>query len=120
MCVITTASENPCCDADSGWSFYSGMFTRYGAGDVRYINVTMPYRSNAFDNETTLALIRSCDGFWFGGGDQTKIMAAWFDNVVDSISGENTRIPSPAIQALFDRFEVNGGVIAGHCFSFHV
>ena len=58
-----------------------------------------------------VALIATCDGFWFGGGDQTRVMRAWYTN--DVVGPLNTRKRSPAMQALFDRFNIAGGVIAG-------
>ena len=113
LCVVEAASEDPCCGPDSSWVFYQSIFTLYGAKDVVYLNVTMDYRSNAFDNATVLDQISECEGFFFGGGDQTRVMAAFYDNDVDPTTGVNTRAPSPAMEALFARFEANGGVVAG-------
>lgn len=111
ICVIATAGDDPCCDGDSSWTFYHGLFTQYGASNLVYINITTQYRDNAYSNATVLDQIATCDGFWFGGGDQTRVMLSFYDNHVNG--SVNTRTLSPAIRAVFDRFHTHGGVIAG-------
>ena len=116
LCVIATNGEDPCCDPDSSWVFYQQLFTGYGATDVKYINIDVnnsfpaTHTGNAYD-PAIIEQIKSCDGFWFGGGDQTRIMKAWYDN---NVTGKlNTRTPTPAMTALLERFEEHGGVLAG-------
>lgn len=102
--VISAASENPCCDDDSSWVYYRDMLTHYGAAEVYYIPVTIDTRGNN-SNPQVIDQIKTLTGFFFGGGDQTRIIRSFYNN--------EERIPSPALLAIRETLLVTGGVVAG-------
>jgi cyanophycinase len=110
LCVVAAASADPCCDTDSSWVYYQQLFTGYGATNVNYINVDVDHPQNAYD-PLIVNTINNCIGFFFGGGDQTRVMKSFYSNQVNGTF--NNRSPSPAISALLERLEATGGLIAG-------
>jgi cyanophycinase len=102
--VISAASENPCCDEDSSWVYYRDMLTQYGAAEVYYIPITIDTRGNN-SNPKVIEQIKTLTGFFFGGGDQTRIIASFYNN--------EERIPSPALLAIRETLLATGGVVAG-------
>lgn len=102
--VISAASENPCCDDDSSWVYYRDMLTQYGAAEVYYIPVTVDTRGNN-SNPQVVEHIKTLTGFFFGGGDQTRIITSFYNN--------NERIPSPVLLAIRETLLSTGGVVAG-------
>lgn len=102
--IITSASENPCCNKSSSWFYYSNMLTLYGAAEVYYIPITINTKENNI-NKNVINHIKTLTGFFFGGGDQSKIIESFYNN--------NERIPSPALLAIRETLLSTGGVVAG-------
>jgi cyanophycinase len=102
--VISAASENPCCDEESSWVYYRDMLTHYGAAEVYYIPITIDTPGNN-SNPEVVEHIRTLTGFFFGGGDQTRIIKSFYN--------ANERIPSPALLAIRETLYATGGVVAG-------
>jgi cyanophycinase len=102
--VISAASENPCCDEDSSWVYYRDMLMQYGAAEVYYIPITVDTRGNN-SNPKVIEQIKTLTGFFFGGGDQTRIITSFYNN--------DERIPSPALLAIRETLLTTGGVVAG-------
>lgn len=69
--VFTTASSDPIGAA----AYYVDMFVNtYGAASATYIPVTE--NSNNADDQSVVELVRQQTGFFFGGGDQLRILTA--------------------------------------------
>lgn len=102
--VISAASENPCCDEESSWYYYSQQFLLYGAYEVYYIPVTVDTTENN-TNPEVIANIRRMSGFFFGGGDQLRIVESFY-NGADNIA-------SPALLAIRETLLATGGVVGG-------
>eukprot|EP01032_Pedospumella_encystans_P007544 gene7544-9041_t len=102
--VISAASEDPCCDADSSWVYYRDLLTKYGAAEVYYIPVTTNTTEQNL-NPVVVAHIKTLTGFFFGGGDQLRI--------IESFYNVNAKIPSPALRAIRQTLYATGGVVAG-------
>lgn len=78
--VFTTASADPVGSAD----YYIDMFVRvYGAASATYIPVTE--NSNNGDDPTLADLVKQQTGFFFGGGDQLRILKGLRPNGVDTL-----------------------------------
>lgn len=105
MCVITAASADPCCGPDSSWPYYLQLFTLWGAKNVVYIPIDVAHMQQAY-NQTVVAQLRQCTGWFFSGGDQTRVTTSFF-------TADTPRRDTPALQAIRDTFNANGGVIAG-------
>ena len=67
--VVTAASGDP---EDSG-DYYKEMFSRYGAAEVYWIPVHEGNRG-ANSDPTVVANVNRMTGFFFGGGDQRRII----------------------------------------------
>jgi len=78
------------------------MFRQYGAGKVVYVPVTIKSISNN-SNPEVVALVKSCTGFFFSGGDQARIITSFYNN----------NVQSPVMAAIHDTFWNNGGVVSG-------
>lgn len=102
--VISAASENPCCDEDSSWIYYEHILLSYGAAEVYYIPVTTETSGNNTDPEV-VATIKKMTGFFFGGGDQTRIVRSFYNG--------DDKVVSPALIAIKEAVIESGGVIAG-------
>mmetsp|Transcript_17031 Transcript_17031/g.37868 ORF Transcript_17031/g.37868 Transcript_17031/m.37868 type:complete len:439 (+) Transcript_17031:62-1378(+) len=102
--VISAASENPCCDEDSSWVYYRDLLTLYGAQEVYYIPITVNSTEANSDPEVE-AHVRTLTGFFFGGGDQLRI--------IESFYNKNARVPSPVLQTIREQLLRTGGVVAG-------
>jgi cyanophycinase len=106
--VLTTASDNT--SAQSNGTYYVDTFRYLGAGaGTAWIPVTIAANgrcavSNA--DPALVAQINAMDGFFFGGGDQSRILACFFNG-----SG-TSRTDSPIMVALRNRFQA-GAVVAG-------
>nr|KAG5693692.1 hypothetical protein BaRGS_008334 [Batillaria attramentaria] len=109
--VVTSAS------ADPNDSFqYNGreiLMERYGAADVIHINVSI-WDPSVANNPALADLVRTMTGFYFGGGDQSRVIQSMYlDGHVDT----------PVLAAIREQFEA-GAVIAGssgrHRVSHHV
>ena len=102
--VISAASENPCCDEDSSWAYYQSQLIKYGAAEVYYIPVTVNTTENN-DDPRVISQIRTLTGFFFGGGDQSRIITSFYN--------QDQRVPSPALMAIKETLLATGGVVAG-------
>jgi cyanophycinase len=71
--VVNAASGDPCCDKDSAFFFYNAMLRAYGAGEVYFIPVTVDSKDKNSSPEV-VEQIAELDGFFFGGGDQQRII----------------------------------------------
>ena len=95
--IFTTASADPVGAAD----YYVDMFTRvYGAASATYIPVTET--SNNGNDPAVADLVRQQTGFFFGGGDQERVIAALRPNGRDTL----------VLQATKEVFNA-GGVVGG-------
>lgn len=102
--VVSAASEDPCCDKDSSFVYYDALLRAYGAAEVYYIPVTVDSTENN-GNQEVIATIKTLTGFFFGGGDQLRI--------IESFYNQNSRVPSPVLLAIKETAQKNQGVIAG-------
>jgi len=99
--IFCTASATP---EDSG-AYYVDMFVNvYGAASATYIPVTE--NSNNADDPTIAALVRQQTGFFFGGGDQERVIKALRPNGRDTLVLEATK-------EVFNAGGVVGGSSAG-------
>lgn len=111
--VITAASLPESQDPRAGTSeasnaranglYYANLFkTTYGAADAQWIPIDLDQRSNA-SSATVVAQINSMTGFFFGGGDQSRLVTCFLTA---------SRSDTPALAAIRSRFAA-GAVIAG-------
>ncbi len=77
ICVIVAASADPCCGPDSSWPFYLNLFTLWGANNVVYIPIDAEHMQQAY-NQTVVDQLKQCSGYFFGGGDQTRVTTSFF------------------------------------------
>lgn len=96
--------QDPCCDEDSSWVYYRDQLTRYGAAEVYYIPVTTTTKGNNSDADV-VAKVKTMSGFFFGGGDQTRIIYSFYN--------DDERVPSPVLAAIKETLSAVGGVVAG-------
>lgn len=96
--------QDPCCDKDSSWVYYNSLLKLYGAAEVYYIPVTVNSTSEN-QNPEVVAHVKTLTGFFFGGGDQLRIINSFFNH--------NARVPSPVLQAIKETLLATGGVVAG-------
>ena len=75
---------------------------------VYYIPITADHPEKNSDPEV-VDHIRSLTGFFFGGGDQTRLVKAYYNGVGNS-SGV---VASPALLAIKEALLSSGGVVAG-------
>jgi cyanophycinase len=71
---------------------------------VYYIPVTVDTPGNN-SNPAVVAHVRTLTGFFFGGGDQLRI--------INSFYNDNARVPSPVLAAIRETLLATGGVVAG-------
>jgi cyanophycinase len=102
--VISAASEDPCCGADSSFYYYNDLLLSYGAAEVYYIDVTVDTAANNAD-PAVVAKVRTLTGFFIGGGDQTRIVRSFY-NLDDKAA-------SPVLIAIKETLLATGGVVAG-------
>ena len=84
--------------------YYRDLLTKYGAAEVYYIPVTTNTTEQNL-NPVVVAHIKTLTGFFFGGGDQLRI--------IESFYNVNAKIPSPALRAIRQTLYATGGVVAG-------
>ncbi|KAL4236965.1 hypothetical protein ACF0H5_005349 [Mactra antiquata] len=97
--IINAASADPV----SSYQFYRDIFINdYGVLEANRIPIDLNHTSNVAD-QATIDLIYSQTGFFFGGGDQARVIQSFLGTY-----GEF----SPALIALHQMFE-SGAVIAG-------
>jgi cyanophycinase len=111
--VITAASVPPSRDPHEGTPgaansvtngrFYTRILTRYGAGAAEWLPLDLDHPAAA-DDTALVRRVGSMTGFVFGGGDQSRLVAA----LLRGAGGAD----SPVLAAIRARFE-RGAVIAG-------
>lgn len=67
--IINAASASPL----DGYKFYRDIFLRYGALEANRIPVDLNHTSNNH-NDSVIKLINNQTGFFFGGGDQYRVI----------------------------------------------
>ncbi|GAB4108516.1 MAG: hypothetical protein OHK0022_59980 [Roseiflexaceae bacterium] len=114
--IITAASGSPASDPNAGTSsasnyrdngtYYVNLFKNtYGVANAEWIPIHIDAVSNN-SSPTVVSQINGMTGFFFGGGDQSRLITSFFLN-----SG-GTRTDSPALTAIRQRFAA-GAVVAG-------
>jgi len=91
FCVVATAGDDPCCDVQSSYALYNTLLLRYGAAEVSYVPITVSSKSNN-SNPDVVELIKTCTGFFFSGGDQSRITYSFYNS--------DGKEPSPALRAI--------------------
>ena len=113
--------QDPCCDEDSSWALYQELLTKYGAAEVYYIPVTVDTKGNN-SNPEVIAHVRTLTGFFFGGGDQLRIIYSFYNGdpsspLSDDQEGSYSDLllyePSGVLQAIKQTLLATGGVVAG-------
>ena len=102
--MVTAAGEDPCCDVNSSFALYGALFKLYGAAKVYYVPITVHSKLNN-SNPDIIAEIKTMSGFFFGGGDQERVIYSFYNN--------DERSVSPALAAIKETLLSNGGVIGG-------
>jgi cyanophycinase len=97
ICVLGTASSDPLESADS----YIADFESYGANAI-YVDITEENAATSTSDPAVVEQLSTCNGFFFVGGDQRIITAAFLPD------GNST----PALDAIKTQFEA-GGVVSG-------
>ena len=110
--IITAASVPESDDPDAGTpearnsrangEFYAALFESYGAADAQWIPIDLDHISNN-SAPAVLNQIDSMTGFFFGGGDQTRLITTLMTS---------NRNDSPALARIRAGF-ANGKVVAG-------
>ena len=97
LCVFGTASSDPQESAEA----YVADFESYGAA-ARVVDITTDNAAQSTRDEGVLESIRTCDGYFFTGGDQRRITEVFLEDGADT----------PALTALRERFAA-GAPVAG-------
>lgn len=97
ICVLGTASSDPQESAES----YITDFTTYGANSI-YVDITEDNAATSTSDPAVVGQLSKCNGFFFVGGDQRIITAAFLPG------GSST----PALDAIKTQFEA-GAVVSG-------
>lgn len=98
VCVLPTASGVP----ERSMASAVETLDRYGGpGTARGIPITEDVPSDALDPDV-VATLRSCSGYWFTGGSQSRITETFLPD----------GSPTPALEAIRERFR-EGAVLAG-------
>ena len=109
--VVTAASLPPSADpganSESNGRFYVDMLKRYGAGEVTWLPIDLDH-PGAADGRALAARAGSMTGFFFGGGDQSRLVTALMHGRAHTDSAVLA-----AIRARFARGAVVAGTSAG-------
>ncbi len=98
LCVLPTASGSP---ATSMAASVSRFDAHGGAGTAKGIDLTVEAAHAAF-SDSVAGELRSCSGFFFTGGDQSRVVEVFRPGGADT----------PTYLALMDRYR-RGAVVAG-------
>ncbi|XP_011440861.3 cyanophycinase [Magallana gigas] len=99
--IINAASLDPV----GGYQYYRDVFLKYGALEANRIPIDVNHTSANADPKV-VSLIRQQTGFFFGGGDQQRVIDTLYTQTSQG------RMESPALAALRERFNL-GAVISG-------
>jgi cyanophycinase len=97
ICVLGTASSDPQESADS----YITDFESYGASAI-YVDITEENAATSASDPAVVEQLSECNGYFFVGGDQRRITAAFLPE------GSST----PALDAIRSQFDA-GAVVSG-------
>ncbi|HZU68492.1 MAG TPA: cyanophycinase [Ktedonobacteraceae bacterium] len=104
--IITAASFTPRKDGQ----FYVDLFLKhYGVADAEWIPIDRAHLNNT-KSPKVIAQINSMTGFFFGGGDQSRLVFCMFYNGTPA-PGNHPR-PSPALKAIIAKYDA-GAVVGG-------
>ncbi|UTX53563.1 cyanophycinase [Leucobacter aridicollis] len=130
IAILTTASEpagsqklaqDPTAENDEAdGRYYAELFARHGAVGVPIpigVSEAPAYPGSSYsraqaDAADTAELIRSTDGVFLGGGDQTHYVLALFRATTPGAQPFASRTATPALTAILDVLG-RGGVVAG-------
>ena len=79
IAVITAASFDGCCDPDSSWVLYNSIFSTYSPASVFWVPIDLNHTHNNA-NATILRQLESATLIFFSGGDQTRVVASFFND----------------------------------------
>ncbi|KAJ3442190.1 cyanophycinase [Anaeramoeba flamelloides] len=99
--VITAASAPE--DAKENGEYYKKLFEKYGANKVDWIPIDLNHTSNN-DNPDVVSMINKMTGFFFGGGDQERLITCFY---------LKNRAQSLALKTIQRRYSNYDAVIAG-------
>jgi cyanophycinase len=114
--VISAASVPPSQDSNAGTrdasnsrvngDAYAQEFKALGAADAQWIPIDLDNINNN-SSEAVVKQVNQMTGFFFGGGDQSRLIECFFQN-----KGQGKRTDSPVLAAIRKRY-AEGAVIAG-------
>jgi cyanophycinase-like exopeptidase len=89
--------------------YYRDLLLSYGAAEVYYVPVTVDHKGNNSSPEV-VRQVRSLTGFFFGGGDQLRIV----DSFYNGDAGETNRclhgvtcVHHPVVQSVSQSYAVS-------------
>ena len=110
--VITAASIPESQDPDAGTAnaanskanglYYANLLKTYGAADAQWIPIDLDNIANS-SNPTVVSQINGMTGFFFGGGDQSRLVQTLLTS---------SRADTPALAAIRAKYNA-GAVLAG-------
>lgn len=103
ICVVPTASAEPA----KSMSDYVGDFERFFGPDAAIGLSVFDGDLAAAGSQELASLASGCGGFFFTGGDQSRIVDTFF-----SVDASGTRRPSVVMAAILERHR-SGAVVAG-------
>ncbi|KAJ8311278.1 hypothetical protein KUTeg_011173 [Tegillarca granosa] len=98
MGIINAASTEPL----DGYKYYHDLFLKYGVLSATRIPIDVN-RTSAAHDQNVVRLIKQQTGFFFGGGDQYRVVQTFLSS---------NGVPSPALVAIKEMF-AKGAVVAG-------
>ena len=85
------------------------MLLSYSHIKVYYVPITSDDSEKNTDPKV-VEHIKTLTGFFFGGGDQTRLVKAYYNGIGET---DGTVVASPALQAIKAALYSSGGVVAG-------
>jgi len=89
-------------DAQKNGEDYVALLLKYGASAATWIPIDVDHIDNA-DNDKVIGTIANCTGYFFGGGDQERLIMCFYNK---------TRKQSGALKMIWKRFN-EGAAISG-------
>ncbi|XP_062601136.1 cyanophycinase-like [Saccostrea cucullata] len=99
--IINAASLDPV----GGYQYYRDLFLKFGALEANRIPIDVNH-THANADPQVVSLVREQTGFFFGGGDQQRIIDTFYNPTQSGL------MESPVLAALRERFNI-GAVVAG-------
>ncbi len=94
IAVVTAASYDGCCDPDSSWVLYNSIFSTYSPADISWVPIDVNHTHNNA-NATVLKQLAAASLIFFSGGDQTRVVASFFND---------DHVVSPALNLIRNKF----------------